>query len=102
MGAEGDRPVTDREIEQLREWAAAHNEEALLADGFEDAFIGMAQRCGQPVLAVYDIDLAIAVLMKRDGMDYDGAEECLAFNTLGAWAGEMTPLFLKRYEKDET
>jgi hypothetical protein len=94
--------MTDREIAALREWAAAHNEEALLADGLEDAFIGMAQRASQPVLAVYDIEKCIEVLMKRDGMDYDGAEEYLAFNTLDAWAGEMTPLFLKRYDKEET
>lgn len=92
--------MTGQEIEQLREWAAAHNQEALLADGFEEAFIGMAQRCGQPTLAVYDIELAIVVLMQRDGMSYDDAEEFLSYNTLDAWAGAMTPLFLRRYEKD--
>jgi hypothetical protein len=34
-----------------------------------------------------------------DGMDYDEAMEFLEFNTLGAWAGEGTPLFLWRYEE---
>ena len=36
--------------ETLNEWVAAHNEEALLADGFEDALIGVALRCGEPAV----------------------------------------------------
>jgi len=35
--------------------------------------------------------------MERDGMDYDTASEFFHFNTLGAWAGDGTPLFLWRY-----
>ena len=43
------------EIEdEAKEWLASHNPEALLADGFEEAFMGMAESCGQPPLAVYD------------------------------------------------
>jgi hypothetical protein len=87
-----------RDLETLREWASAFNEEALLADGFEDAFIGMVQRHTQEPIACYDLDKCIEVLMKRDGMDYDGAEEFLGFNTLGAWMGPNTPMFLKRYD----
>jgi hypothetical protein len=78
----------------LHGWVAEFNEEALLADGFEDAFVGMAERCGQPSLAVYDADKCLDVLMQRDGMSYDEAVEFFNFNTLGAWVGEMTPLFL--------
>ena len=29
------------------------DEETLLMDGFEDAFIGFSRRCGQPTLATY-------------------------------------------------
>ncbi len=40
---------------------AEENENALLADGFDDALIGIARRCSQPTLAVYDIDDCITV-----------------------------------------
>jgi hypothetical protein len=83
------------------EWVAEFNEEALLADGYEDAFIGVAVRCGKPPLAVYDAEKCIKILMERDGMDYIDAQEFFEFNTLGAWAGEGTPLFLHRYEEGE-
>ena len=80
----------------LREWVAGYNEEALLADGFEEAVIGVAERCSQPTLVVYDIDRCLKILMERDKMTYDEAVEYLSFNTLGAWIGEHTPLFLTR------
>jgi hypothetical protein len=32
----------------------------------------------------------------KQGMDEEEAEEFFSFNTLGAWVGENTPLFLWR------
>lgn len=78
----------------LREWIAEYNSAALTADGFEDAIIGIGERCSQPILVVYDIARCIEILMARDGMSYDDAFEFFEFNTLGAWMGEMTPLFV--------
>lgn len=72
------------------------NEDALLADGFEEALVGITTgyvNGHQNALAVYDRDKCIEILMKRDGMDYDDAEEFLEFNTEGAWMGENTPVF---------
>jgi hypothetical protein len=89
----------DHRHEEVREWAGAFSDDILLADGLEDAFIGVAERCSQPPLAVYDADKCIQVMM-RDGMDYDEATEFFSFNTLGAWVGEMTPLFLWRYKRE--
>jgi hypothetical protein len=89
--------MTDDEIETLRAWVAEHNPEALLADGFEEAFIGVAERCSKEPLAVYDALKCIEILQQRDGMSGDDAEEFFAFNTLGAWAGDGTPLFIWRY-----
>jgi len=85
-------------MDDLRGWMAAFDEDMLLADGYEDAVLGVAERCGQPSLVVYDADQCINVLVKRDGMDHDDAEEFFHFNTLGAWMGEHTPLFLWKYE----
>ena len=87
-------------MSHLREWVAEYNEEALLADGFEDAFIGIAERCSQPVLAVYDAERCIRILMERDGMNEGEAREFFDFNVTGAWMGPGTPLFLWRYEND--
>ena len=82
--------------EELRAWIAEYNEEALLADGFEEAVLGIAERCGQPTLVVYDAARCIEILIRRDGMSEEEAEEFFSFNTLGAWAGEGTPLYLWR------
>lgn len=82
--------------EELRDWIARHNEEALLADGYEEAIIGIAERCSQAAVVVYDAEKCIEILMQRDGMDYDEAFEFFQFNTLGAWVGDGTPLFLWR------
>ena len=80
----------------VREWVAEWNPEALLADGFEDAIVGVAERCGQPTLVVYDAEACVHLLEAR-GLDYEEAAEFFSFNTSGAWMGEMTPLFMWRY-----
>lgn len=84
----------------VQQWIAENNPEALLADGFEDAIIGMAERCSQPMLVVYDADKCIDILVERDGLSYEEAEEYFSFNVTGAWMGEGTPLFLWRQEPD--
>jgi hypothetical protein len=72
------------------------DEEFLLADGFEDAFVGVvAGKLREPV-ACYDREKCIAVLMTRDGMAEEEAEEFFAYNTEDAWVGEKTPVFLSR------
>lgn len=77
-------------IEELREL----NPEALLADGLEDALIGIAHRCGQPALAVYSVEKSVQVLM-RDGMTEEEADEYLMYNSVGAWMGPNTPVWLQ-------
>lgn len=85
--------------DDLREWIRSNNEDALLADGFEEAIVGIAERCGQPTLVVYDAWKCVEILISRDGMDPDEAMEFFQFNTLGAWMGENTPLYLWRKEE---
>jgi hypothetical protein len=67
----------------------------LLADGFEEAFVGVAHRARQEDVVAYDYDKCIAILCERDGMEYDDAVEFFWFNTLGAWVGDKTPIFIK-------
>lgn len=82
--------------EEERERLAEANPEALTADGFEDAYIGICTRFGQAPLAAYDYGKCIGVLMKRDGMSFEEACEFFDFNVIGAWAGEGTPVFIDR------
>jgi hypothetical protein len=82
----------------LKEWISLYNEEALVADGFEDAVIGVAERCSCPPLVVYDAERCVQILA-QGGMDHEEAYEYFYFNVLGAWVGEGTPLFLWRREE---
>jgi hypothetical protein len=72
-------------------------EGVLLADGFEDAFIGIASRFGwiEPV-AVYDFNKCIEIIMGDcgDDCDFEGALEYFHYNVIGAWVGEQTPIFV--------
>lgn len=67
-------------------------EECLTADGFDDALIGCTY--GANVVAVYDIDKMIEILME-DGLDWDEAAEFLDFNVVGAYVGEKTPKYMR-------
>ena len=80
---------------------AQYNEDALLADGFEEAFIGVAERCSQPALAVYDAAKCIYILQQRDGMSYEEACDYFTCNVSGAWMGEHTPVFLWTPESED-
>jgi hypothetical protein len=67
----------------------------LLADGFEDALIGLGTQFNKE-LAVYDYEKCIQILMTRDGMAYEEAMEHMEFNVTGAYVGEQTPVFVRR------
>jgi hypothetical protein len=81
--------------EELREALGEINPEALLADGLEDAFIGYTVNHHHSHVAVYDIDKCIEVLVTRDGMTHEEADEYLSFNTLGAFVGENGPIYIR-------
>ena len=66
----------------------------LLADGFDDAFVGVGRRCGQPTLAVYSVEKCIEILVK-DGATYEEAQEFLEYNSIGSWVGENTPIWVE-------
>jgi len=69
------------------------------ADGFEDAFIGIS-RTFNTHTALYDYDKCVGILMKRDKMEWEEAEEYMHYNVLGAYVGESTPTFLMHpYER---
>ena len=82
-------------IEEKKEYIAQYNHEALLADGFEDALIGVGQQFNK-TLAVYDRQKCIEILIDRDGMSEEEAVEYFEYNVTGAWVGENTPIFFEK------
>lgn len=75
---------------------AEANPEALTADGLEKAYIGFTVNQHHPAVAVYDYDKCIQVLVDRDGMTHEDADEFLQFNTVSAYVGENGPLYIVR------
>lgn len=71
------------------------NPNALTADGFEDAFIGYTVNQHHAHVAVYDYDKCVQVLVVRDGMTPEGADEYLQFNTVSAYVGENGPIYVQ-------
>jgi hypothetical protein len=70
----------------------------LLADGFDDALIGWTDSwsgTSREARAVYSADRCVEILMERDGMSRDMAEEYFEFNTAGAYVGPKTPVFVR-------
>lgn len=67
----------------------------LMADGFEEAFLGVAMQFNNPI-PIFDYDKCLKILMK-DGMSYEDAEEYLEFNVTGAWVGAGTPAYLFKF-----
>jgi hypothetical protein len=85
-------------FQEKRELLAEINPDALLADGYEDALIGTATQFNTTV-ALYDRDICIRILMERDGMSQEEAEDFFTFNVIGAWVGPMTPIFVTFFER---
>ena len=70
------------------------NEHALVCREFDSAYIGYTVGAGGMGRAVYDYDLCVDALIERDKMSPEEAVEYFEFNTLGAYFGENTPLFI--------
>ena len=74
----------------------------LLADGFEEAFMGVVESFGTAPKACYNLEQCLDILMARDNMTYDEAVEYLEFNVTQAYVGEHTPAFLNVMEGPST
>ena len=90
----------------LDDYADANDDhEVLTCDGLDEAILGLGFRaCKEPVV-VYNREKCIDILEARmqppdaqrgedDMTAREEAEEFFEFNTIGAWVGERTPIFL--------
>jgi hypothetical protein len=79
----------------IKEQIAEIDDGILLADGFEEALIGVSTQFNRGPVALYDWDKCVKILMERDKMNYDEAVEFMDFNVTGSWVGEKTPAFAR-------
>jgi len=70
-------------------------------DGFDNAIIGVGGRCNTDSMIVYDYDKMVRVLVTRDDMSYEEAEEYIEFNIIGAWIGDTTPIIVRNKSIEE-
>ena len=68
------------------------DEEMLVAEGFDEAIIGVTFGYGEQVV-VYDWDKCIEIL--RKDMSHEDALEHMSYNVTGAYVGERTPQFVR-------
>ena len=81
------------------ELAARVDPDTMLADGLEDAAVGVLFA---PTRVLYDTEKVLEVLMKRDGMSHDDAYEFFSFNIEGAYVGPKTPVFMFFGDDDDS
>ena len=65
----------------------------LYADGFEDALIGLGWQHTK-LIAIYDYDKCVEILILRDDMTHEEAIEWMEYNVVGSYVGEYTPIFM--------
>lgn len=78
-------------VEQLGQ----RNPFAMLADGLDEALIGICTRNGKEPIAAYSYEKVLQIFMDRDGMTHDDAVEFFDFNVIGAYVGPHTPCFIE-------
>jgi hypothetical protein len=83
--------------QHVLDFLAEHGAEGcILWDGLDAAVTGVAVRCGQPPLVVYDAEKVHDILVKT--MSPDDVIEWIDYNIVGAWVGTTTPLLLRKGE----
>ena len=89
MNSDETRTLSDPRLLWVQE--QAEGDDLLVADGFDEAILGIAQRCGERFV-VYDQAKVIEVL-QRDCSEED-ALDWYEYNMVGAWVGDATPAYV--------
>lgn len=79
---------------ELREYLSEADTDLILLDGFDDAIVGLAERYCMCDVIAYDKNKIIQIMMDRDNISYEDAQEDYKFNILGAHVGEKTPVIV--------
>ena len=84
------RAKRKKRIQDLKEKIEEINPDAMLADGLDDALAGYDSR-GR---AIYLIEEILGMLITRDGMTEEEAQEFFDFNIECAHVGQFTPIYM--------
>lgn len=79
-----------------RDALADIDDDILIADGFDEAIVGVAYAANDNVyVALYDLDKCLSILVQRDGMTLDEADEYFQFNVIRSlvYLGDRAPIF---------
>ena len=82
-----DRKKVYRSLEEI-------NKDAVVAEGFEDAYLGYARRSNKPTVAVYDYERCVEILMETEDWDRERAVDFMENGVVATWLGQSTPVFL--------
>ncbi len=66
-----------------------YEEEFLIADGFDDAILGVEENS---MRIIYSVSKCLEILQKED-MSYEDAMEHFTYNVSGAYVGDKTPIW---------
>lgn len=67
-----------------------HEEEITIADGFDEAVIGIDMNT---MRLIYSVSKVIDIMMDRDGMDEQDALDWYEYNMQSTWVGDHTPIW---------
>lgn len=92
--------ISDRDSAALRRacMEEADGEDLTFIEGHDDALVGVAEVDGA-WRVVYDSKAIVHRLMRRDGMDVDGAWEFFEYNVAGAQAGSASPVLIRKLRR---
>jgi hypothetical protein len=72
-------------------------DEIYLADGFDEAFVGIVFQHPRTPIACYDRQKCVEILMRQGIPDPAGAQEWFDYNVGCSFVGPGTPGFLERF-----
>lgn len=77
--------------------------EFILLEGEEmdAALVGVCRRFGQPEVLAYDLEKILDIFVEQ-GMTREDAVDFFEFNTIGAWMGDLTPVFIQRLDEQDS
>ena len=87
-------------LKLIKEDIADINPDALLADGLDEAIIGVGSQFTNTPVVVYDYDKCVEILMRDNDWDHEDAIDWMQFNVIGAYMGAGTPIFMTKFEEE--
>lgn len=95
-------------IDKIKEWVSEYNPDALFADGYEEAILGIGGQHGSNIVVIYDKEKCIEILAESFSKEEDcenpylEAVDYFGYNTECAYVGENTPIFIDSFQKTPT